>query len=206
MARYTGPTCKFARREGADLSLKSGVKKLEDKCRFKTVPGGNKRGGGRRSDYLEHLREKQKLRRTYGVLERQFRNCYKRADRARTATGVALIQFLESRLDNLVYRMGFASTRAHARQMVSHRMVRVDDKISNIPSRSVAVGQTISLTEQARGFQMVKEATQLAQSRPAVEWLDVDYDEMRGVYREVPSREAAAPDINENLIVEYYSK
>lgn len=206
MARYTGPTCKFARREGADLSLKSGVKKIEDKCRFKVTPGGNKRGGGRRSDYLEHLREKQKLRRTYGLLERQFRNCYKRADRARAATGAALIQVLESRLDNLVYRMGFATTRAHARQMVSHRMVLVDDKLSNIPSRPVAVGQTVSLTEKARGLQMVKEATQLAQSRPVAEWLDVDYEDMRGVYREAPAREAAAPDINENLIVEYYSK
>lgn len=207
MARYTGPTCKLARREGADLSLKSGVKKLEDKCRFKTAPGGNRRGaGGRRSDYLEHLREKQKLRRTYGLLERQFRNCYKRADRARAATGAALIQILESRLDNLVYRMGFATTRAHARQMVAHRMVLVDDKPSNIPSRAVAVGQTVSLTEKARGLQTVKEAAQLAQSRPAAEWLDVDYDGMRGVYREAPQREAAAPDINESLIVEYYSK
>lgn len=207
MARYTGPTCKLARREGADLSLKSGVKKLEDKCRFKVTPGGNKRGaGGRRSDYLEHLREKQKLRRTYGILERQFRNCYKRADRARAATGAALIQILESRLDNIVYRMGFATTRAHARQMVSHKMILVDDKSTNIPSRAVAVGQTVSLTEKARGLQMVKEAAQLAQSRPAAEWLDVDYDNMRGVYREAPTREAAAPEVNENLIVEYYSK
>ncbi|MGI9297239.1 MAG: 30S ribosomal protein S4 [Gammaproteobacteria bacterium] len=207
MARYTGPTCKLARREGADLSLKSGVKKLEDKCRLKVTPGGNKRGaGGRRSDYLEHLREKQKLRRTYGILERQFRNCYKRADRARAATGAALIQILESRLDNIVYRMGFATTRAHARQMVSHKMVLVDEKSSNIPSRAVAVGQAVSLTEKARGMQMVKEAAQLAQSRPPAEWLDVDYDNMRGVYREAPTREAAAPEVNENLIVEYYSK
>lgn len=207
MARYTGPTCKLARREGTDLSLKSGVKKLDDKCRLKSVPGGNKRGaGGRRSDYLQHLREKQKLRRTYGLLERQFRNCYKRADRARAVTGLALIQILESRLDNLVYRMGFATTRAHARQMVSHRMVLVDDKLSNIPSCAVAAGQTVSLTGKAREMQMVKEAAQLAQSRPAAEWLDVDYDKMRGIYREAPSREAAAPDINENLIVEYYSK
>ena len=207
MARYTGPTCKLSRREGADLSLKSGVKKLEDKCRLKTSPGGNKRGsGGRRSDYLEHLREKQKLRRTYGLLERQFRNCYKRADRARAATGLALIQILESRLDNIVYRMGFAATRAHARQMVTHKMVRVDDKPVNIPSCAVTVGQTVSLTDKAVGMQMVKESTQLAQSRPAAEWLDVDYEKMRGVYREAPTKEAAAPEINENLIVEYYSK
>ena len=207
MARYIGPTCKLARREGADLSLKSGVKKLEDKCRLKTTPGGNKRGsGGRRSDYLEHLREKQKLRRTYGLLERQFRNCCRRAERARSATGAALIQILESRLDNVVYRMGFATTRAHARQMVSHKMVLVDDKPTNIPSRAVAAGQAVSLTAKARALQTVKESAQLAQSRPAAEWLDVDYDNMRGVYREAPTREAAAPEINENLIVEYYSK
>lgn len=206
MARYTGPTCKLARREGADLSLKSGVKKLEDKCRIKTLPGGNKRGAGRRSDYLDHLREKQKLRRTYGLLERQFRNCYFRAERARGATGAALIQILESRLDNLVYRMGFASTRAQARQIVSHKMVRVDDKPVNIPSFHVHVGASISLSDKARGMQIIKDAVELAQSRPAAEWLDVDYDAMRGSYREVPSREAAAPEINENLIVEYYSK
>lgn len=206
MARYTGPTCKLARREGADLSLKSGVKKLEDKCRIKTLPGGNKRGTGRNMDYRDHLREKQKLRRTYGLLERQFRNCYFRAERARGATGTVLIQILESRLDNIVYRMGFASTRAHARQIVSHKMVRVDGMPVNIPSYDVAVGATVSLTDKARGLQMVKESVELAQSRPASEWLEVDYDAMRGVYRERPAREAAAPDINENLIVEYYSK
>ncbi|MGU9952150.1 MAG: 30S ribosomal protein S4 [Gammaproteobacteria bacterium WSBS_2016_MAG_OTU1] len=206
MARYTGPTCKLARREGADLSLKSGVKKLEDKCRLKTTPGGNKRMASRRSDYLDHLREKQKLRRTYGLLERQFRNCYQRADRARGATGTALIQILESRLDNIVYRLGFASTRAHARQMVSHKLVVLDGRPVNIPSCNVSVGQTIALSEKARGLQMVKEATELAQTRPSSEWLDVDYEKMSGVYRELPAPEIVAADVNENLIVEYYSK
>lgn len=206
MARYTGPTCKLMRREGVDLGLKSGVKKLDDKCRLKTTPGGNKRGSGRRSDYLEHLREKQKLRRTYGLLERQFRNCYHRADRARGATGAALIQILESRLDNVVYRMGFATTRAHARQIVSHKMVLVDGQAINIPSCHVSVGQTVSLTEKARNLSMIKESIALAQTRPVCEWLDVDYDSMSGVYRELPPREATAADINENLIVEYYSK
>ncbi|MGI9306877.1 MAG: 30S ribosomal protein S4 [Gammaproteobacteria bacterium] len=206
MARYTGPTCKLARREGADLSLKSGVKKLDDKCRFKTFPGGNKRGGGRRSDYLDHLREKQKVRRTYGILERQFRNYYQLAARARIATGTALIQILESRLDNVVYRMGFAATRAHARQIVSHKMILVDGNPVNIPSCLVSPGQTVALTEKARGLQTVKEAAALAQSRPSNEWLDVDYETMSGVYRERPSGEAAAPGINDSLIVEYYSK
>lgn len=207
MARYIGPTCKLARREGVDLSLKSGVRKLDDKCRLKTIPGGsNKRSGGRRSDYLEHLREKQKLRRTYGLLERQFRNCYRRADRARGATGVALIQILESRLDNMIYRLGFATTRAHARQIVSHKMVLVDDKPVNIPSCHIAVGQKISLTRKACGLQMIKEAIALAQSRPQSEWLDVDYENMSGLYRQLPPHESVAADINENLIVEYYSK
>lgn len=206
MARYTGPTCKLARREGADLSLKSGVKKIDDKCRFKTFPGGNKRGGGRRSDYLDHLREKQKLRRTYGLLERQFRNYYRMAARARGATGTALVQILESRLDNLVYRMGFAATRAHARQIVSHKMVLVGGKPVNIPSYLVPPGGEVSLTGKARGLQTIKEAAALAQSRPPNEWLDVDYESMSGVYREPPSGEAAAPGVNDNLIVEYYSK
>lgn len=207
MARYTGPTCKFARREGADLMLKSGVKPLEQKCRLKSVPGGSKRGGGnRRSDYLDHLREKQKLRRTYGLLERQFRNYYQRAARTRGATGTALIQLLESRLDNVVYRMGFATTRAHARQMVSHKLILLEGKSVNVPSCQVGVGQTVMLTEKARTLQMVKEAATLAQTRPASEWMSVDYETMSGVYREQPAREQAAADINDNLIVEYYSK
>ncbi|MGI9348170.1 MAG: 30S ribosomal protein S4 [Gammaproteobacteria bacterium] len=207
MARYIGPTCKLARREGTDLFLKSGVKLLEKKCRLKTSPGGNKRSGGsRRTDYLDHLREKQKLRRIYGLLERQFRNYYHRADRARGATGTALMQMLESRLDNVLYRMGFAVTRAQARQMVSHKMVLVDGKPINIPSCQVAVGQSVSLTDKARGRQMVKDAVSLAQTMPTTEWMEVDFDGGRGVYRELPPLELVAQDINTNLIVEYYSK
>ena len=189
MARYTGPTCKLARREGADLALKSGVKKLEEKCRLKVSPGGNKRGGGRASDYLLHLREKQKLRRIYGLLERQFRNYYARADRARGATGTALIQLLESRLDNVVYRMGFSTTRAHARQMVSHKLVLVDGKKVNIPSCRVMPGQAVSLVDKARHFQTVKDALALSQMRPPSEWLDVDLENLRGVFRQLPARE-----------------
>ena len=206
MARYTGPTCKLSRREGTDLGLKSGVKNHDEKCR-RAPPGGSKRGsGGRRSDYLEHLREKQKLRRVYGLLERQFRNCYQRADRMRGATGTALIQILESRLDNVVFRMGVATTRAQARQMVSHKMITVDDKPVNIPSFHVSAGQKIALTEKSSKMQMVKEAVELAQTRPATEWIDIDYNTMSGIYREIPAREVVAQDINENLIVEYYSK
>jgi small subunit ribosomal protein S4 len=186
--------------------LKSGVKPLEKKCRLKTTPGGNKRGNARGSDYLDHLREKQKLRRIYGLLERQFRNYYQRADRARGATGDILVRMLESRLDNVVYRMGFASTRAHARQVVSHKMILVDDKPVNIPSFQVAVGQVISLTEKASALQMVKDTVALAQTLPRPEWVDVDFEKMQGVYREWPAHENVAQDVNTNLIVEYYSK
>ncbi len=206
MARYTGPKCKLSRREGSDLMLKSGVKPLEGKCR-KSAPGGSRRsgGGGRKMDYLEHLREKQKVRRIYGVLEKQFRNYYRRADKMRGATGVNLLQLLESRLDNLVYRMGFSLTRAQARQFVSHRLVTVNGAPVNIPSALVTVGQTVALSERGRKLSVVKDALELALRRQP-EWLDVDTENFSGVYRELPHPEAAAQDINPNLIVEFYSK
>jgi small subunit ribosomal protein S4 len=207
MARYTGPTCKLARREGADLMLKSASRPLEQKCRLKTPPGGAKRGGGgRKVDYLEHLREKQKLRRIYGVLERQFRVYYRLADRSRKSTGLALLQILESRLDNVVYRLGFAVTRAQARQMVLHKMVLVDGGKVNIPSYRLRPGQAIALTEKARALQMVNDAVVWAQTQPLPEWVETDFEKKRGVYKAAPEREAVALDINENLIVEYYSK
>ena len=206
MARYLGPKCKLSRREGVDLSLKSGIKSLEVKAR-KSPPGGPKRGGGsRKVDYLEHLREKQKLRRIYGVLERQFRNYYHRAERMRGETGLNLIHILESRLDNVVFRLGFAVTRAQARQMVSHKMVLVDDSLVNIPSYRLKLGQKVTLRERTLSLQTVKDAVDLAQMRPLPEWLNIDFEKMEGVYSNHPSRQAAAPDINENLIVEYYSK
>lgn len=207
MARYTGPKCKLTRREGIDLMLKSGSRPLEQKCRFKTPPGGNKRSGsGRKVDYLKHLREKQKLRRIYGVLERQFRNYYQRADRSAKATGLALIQMLESRLDNVVYRLGFAATRAQARQMVTHKMVLVNDRKINIPSYQVAPGQTITLTDKAKELAIVKDAIVWAQTQTLPDWMESDFENLRGIYRELPSRESVALEIDENLIVEYYSK
>lgn len=206
MARYLGPKCKLSRREGVDLSLKSGIKPLDVKAR-KSPPGGQKRGGGsRKVDYLEHLREKQKLRRIYGILERQFRNYYHRAERMRGETGLNLIHILESRLDNVVFRLGFAVTRAQARQMVSHKMVLVDESLVNIPSCRLKLGQKITLRERSLALQTVKDAIDLAQMRPLPEWLNIDFEKMEGVYLNHPSRQAAAPDINENLIVEYYSK
>lgn len=207
MARYLGPTCKLARREGTDLMLKSASRPLEQKCRLKTPPGGAKRGGGgRKLDYLEHLREKQKLRRIYGVLERQFRNYYQRAARSKQPTGLALIQLLESRLDNVVYRLGFASTRAQARQMVSHKLVCVEDRKLNIPSYQVLPGQRVSLTPKAKELRMVKDSAVWAQTQEMPHWVEVDFEKMQGIYKELPKREAVALEINENLIVEYYSK
>ena len=212
MARYLGPSCKLSRREGRDLLLKSGIKPIDAKCKLKTPPGQHgvgqaARGGiSSRSDFALHLREKQKLRRTYGVLERQFRNYYRRAARSRAATGEALIQLLESRLDNLVYRMGFAVTRAQARQLVSHRKILLDGKIANIPSLIVRPGLRVQLTEKVRGLLLIKDAVSRAEVNGAPEWIDVDYENCSGVMREPPTAAAAAPDVNANLIVEFYSK
>ena len=207
MARYLGPTCKLARREGVDLMLKGANRPLEQKCRLKTPPGGPKRGGGgRKMDYLEHLREKQKLRRIYGVLERQFRNYYARAARSKQPTGLALIQLLESRLDNLVYRLGFAMTRAQARQMVSHKLVCVEGRKVNIPSFQVMPGQAVSLVPKGKSLRMVQDSSVWARTQELAEWLEVDYEKMQGIYKELPKRESVALEINENLIVEFYSK
>jgi small subunit ribosomal protein S4 len=214
MARYTGSSCKLARREGVDLFLKSGASKpLEKKCKLKQPPGqhagarGGRGASARLSDFALHLREKQKLRRTYGLLERQFRGYYRRAARGRGATGERLIQMLESRLDNLVFRMGFALTRAQARQMVSHKQISVGGRRVSIPSFQVSVGDEIALTDKAKAHLRVKESLALAESRGgAPEWLEVDAADGRGVFRQLPAAAAVAPDINENLIVEYYSR
>lgn len=207
MARYLGPKCKLSRREGIDLMLKSASRPIEKKCRFKSLPGGNRRtGAGRKVDYLEHLREKQKLRRIYGVLERQFRRYYTNADKSAKATGIALLQTLEARLDNVVYRMGFAVTRAQARQMISHKLIKVGDKVVNIPSYQVVPSQEIVLTDKAKNLQIVKDSIVWAQTQIQPEWIEADYDNMRGTFVQLPLREQFAMEINENLIVEYYSK
>lgn len=210
MARYLGPACKLSRREGVDLLLKSGVKAHEQKCKAKTPPGSKRSGGpggaSSRSDYGIHLREKQKLRRIYGVLERQFRNYFKKADRARAATGEALVQFLESRLDNLVYRMGFAVTRAQARQLVSHGKVLVDGRRVTVPSYLARPGQRVEMSDAAKKMLTVKDAALRKEETGADDWMDVNFEEMSGIYRRLPAAAAAAPDVNLNLIVEYYSK
>jgi small subunit ribosomal protein S4 len=208
MARYTGPTCKLSRREGADLGLKSPARGLESKCKLGQVPGQH--GASRRqrlSDYAMQMREKQKVRRIYGVLERQFSNYYKKAASQKGATGENLLRLLESRLDNVVYRMGFAVTRAQARQMVSHRLVKINDKFVNIPSYQVQPGDVVSVADKAKNHLRVKEAITLSQEMDLVAvWMEVSNEKMEGLYKAYPDRADLPADINENLIVELYSK
>ena len=208
MARYTGPTCKLARREGVDLELKSPARGLESKCKLGQPPGQH--GTSRRmrlSDYALQLREKQKVRRIYGVLERQFRNYYKLAAQQRGATGENLLRLLESRLDNVVYRMGFAVTRAQARQMVTHKGISVNGETVNIPSYRVKPEDVIAIREKARNQLRVKEAITLSQEMNLVPaWIEVDTAKMEGVFKAYPDRQDMSAEINENLIVELYSK
>ncbi len=207
MAKYTGPKCKLARREGTDLFLKSGVKPLESKCKFQVPPGGIK--GERRtrlSEYGSQLREKQKLRRMYGVLERQFANYYTEAARRAGATGENLLKLLECRLDNVVYRMGFASTRAEARQLVSHKGIEVNGDVVTIASYQVKAGDVVSIREKARKQLRIQSALQIASQVGLPEWVEVNDKEFKGVFRQVPARDDILPDINENLVVELYSK
>lgn len=206
MARYIGPTCKLSRREGTDLLLKSGVRALESKCKIETAPGQHGARRGRLSDYGVQLREKQKVRRIYGILENQFRNYYKEAARIKGATGENLLRLLETRLDNVVYRMGFGSTRAEARQLVSHRTVTVNGSIVNIPSYSVKEGDVIAIREKGKNQLRIKNALQIATQRSDSEWLNVSSDKMEGVFKRYPDRGDLPAEINENLIVELYSK
>ena len=206
MARYTGPTCKLARRERTDLFLKSGVRDLETKCRHDTPPGVHGARRGRPSDFAVQLREKQKVRRIYGVLEKQFRLYYKKADRLKGNTGATLLWLLESRLDNVVYRMGFGVTRAEARQLVSHRSILVNDQIVSIASYQVHPGDVVSVREKARGQLRIRGALDLAAQRAESEWVSVDATSMVGEFRRLPSREELPTEINENLIIELYSK
>lgn len=206
MARYRGPRCKLARREKADLSLTSGVRPLDSKCKLDTAPGMHGARRGRETDYGGQLREKQKLRRIYGILERQFHNYFKKAARLKGSTGENLLKLLEGRLDNVVYRMGFASTRAEARQMVNHRAILVNDKVVNIPSYIVSPGDIVRVKERSRGQLRIQAALTLAQARASCEWLDINSAELLGTYKRQPDRSELPPDINENLIVELYSK
>ncbi|HEV2321800.1 MAG TPA: 30S ribosomal protein S4 [Gammaproteobacteria bacterium] len=206
MARYLGPKCKLSRREGTDLFLKSSVRPLESKCKLETLPGQHGAKRNRLSDYGIQLREKQKLRRMYGVLERQFRRYYKEAARRTGATGQTLLQILECRLDNVVYRMGFAATRAEARQLVSHKAIEVNGKGVNIPSYQVRAEDVISVREAAKKQLRIQSALQIAKQVGFPEWVEVDETKMSGKFKAVPERAEFLPDINENLVVELYSK
>ena len=206
MARYLGPTCKLSRREGTDLFLKSGVRPLESKCRAESAPGQHGQRRGRLSDYGVQLREKQKVRRIYGILEKQFRNYYKSAARTKGNTGENLLTLLESRLDNVVYRMGFGSTRAESRQLVAHNSILVNGAKVNIASFSVSAGDVISLREKAKKQLRVQSALQLAAQRSESSWVNVNSEKMEGTFIRNPDREDLTSEINENLIVELYSK
>jgi small subunit ribosomal protein S4 len=206
MARYLGPKLKLSRREGTDLYLKSGVRPIDSKCKIDNAPGQHGIRRGRLSDYAVQLREKQKVRRIYGVLEKQFRNYYKAADRKKGATGENLLKLLESRLDNVVYRMGYGSTRAESRQLVSHKAITVNGGIVNIASYQVKAGDIVAVGEKSRGQLRIQAALQLAAQRGQVDWVDVSADKMEGTFKRLPDREELPAEINENLIVELYSK
>ncbi len=206
MARYLGPTCKLSRREGTDLFLKSGVRPLESKCRAESAPGQHGQRRGRLSDYGVQLREKQKVRRIYGVLEKQFRNYYKAAARIKGNTGENLLVLLETRLDNVVYRMGFGSTRAESRQLVAHNAILVNGQKVNIASYCIQEGDVVGLREKLKKQLRVQTALQLASQRGESEWISVDVNKMEGTYTRNPDRSDLPSEINENLIVELYSK
>ena len=206
MARYIGPKSKLSRREGRDLLLKSGIRSHEDKCRSETIPGQHGRRRGRMSDYGVQLREKQKVRRIYGVMEKQFRNYYKLAAKQKGITGDNLLKILESRLDNVVYRLGFGSTRSEARQLVSHKAIEVNGDIVNIPSYQLVSGDTVSLTDRAKSQKRVLNAIDVSSSRSDCDWLKVNNGGFSGVFSSAPERDYLDSDINENLIIELYSK
>ena len=206
MARYLGPKCKLSRREGTDLFLKSGVRPIDSKCKSDTIPDQHGQRRGRLSDYGVQLREKQKVRRTYGVLEKQFRGYYKEAARLKGATGENLLQLLEGRLDNVVYRMGFGSTRAESRQLVSHKAIVVNGQVVNIASYQVAEGDVVSIRQKAKEQLRIKSALDLASQRSLIEWVSVDQGKLEGQFVRRPDRSDLSPDINESLIVELYSK
>jgi len=207
MARYTGPKCKLSRREGTDLFLKSARRSLDSKCKLDSKPGQHGRtSGARLSDYGLQLREKQKLKRMYGVLEKQFRKYFAEAERRRGNTGETLIQLLESRLDNVVYRMGFGSTRAEARQLVAHGAMEVNGQRSDIPSMLIKAGDVVAVREKAQKQLRIKESMDLATDIGLPQWVEVDVSKLSGLFKQVPDRIDVARDVNESMVVELYSR
>ncbi len=207
MARYLGPKCKLARREGTDLFLKSARRSLDSKCKLETKPGQHGvKSGMRMSDYGNQLREKQKLRRMYGLLERQFRRYFAEAQRRKGSTGTNLLQLLESRLDNVVYRMGLGSTRAEARQLVTHCAIMVNGRSLNVPSAILKAGDVVSVTAKSMAQLRIVDALQLAEKVGLPSWVEVDAKKMTGTFKGAPERSEFGQDINESLVVELYSK
>lgn len=207
MARYLGPKCKLARREGTDLFLKSARRSLDSKCKLETKPGQHGvKSGMRMSDYGNQLREKQKLRRMYGLLERQFRRYFAEAQRRKGSTGTNLLQLLESRLDNVVYRMGLGSTRAEARQLVTHCAIMVNGRSLNVPSAFLKAGDVVSVTAKSMAQLRIVDSLQLAEKVGLPSWVEVDAKKMTGTFKGAPERSEFGQDINESLVVELYSK
>ncbi len=206
MAKYTGPKCKLSRREGVDLELKSALRPLDSKCKLDQIPGQHGARRTRLSDYALQLREKQKLRRIYGVLEKQFRNYYKAAAGQKGSTGENLLSLLETRLDNVVYRSGFGSTRAEARQLVNHKSIMVNGKVVNIPSYQVKPDDVITVREKAKKQTRIADSLNLAKARGIVDWISLDENKLEATFKNVPERTDLPPDINEQLVVELYSK
>lgn len=206
MAKYLGPKLKLSRREGTDLFLKSSVRAIESKCKIEQPPGQHSSRKTRLSDYGKQLREKQKVRRIYGVLERQFRNYYKKAARLKGNPGENLLQLLEGRLDNVVYRMGFSATRAESHQLVSHKSIMVNNRVINVASYQVTPNDIISIRKKAQTQYRVRASLELAEQQEKPTWLEVDATKMEGVFKRIPERTDLSQDINEHLIVELYSK
>ena len=207
MARYIGPKCKLSRREGTDLFLKSARRSLDSKCKLDSKPGQHGRtSGARTSDYGLQLREKQKLKRMYGLMEKQFHKYFVEAERRRGNTGETLIQLLESRLDNVVYRMGFGSTRAEARQLVNHRAIELNGHTADIPSIILKAGDVVSIREKAKKQGRIQEALQLAASQGMPQWVEVDANKLTGTFKQAPDRADVARDVNESMVVELYSR
>ena len=206
MARYIGPKCKLSRREGTDLMLKSGVRPLDSKCKVETAPGQHGQRRGRLSDYGVQLREKQKVRRIYGVLEKQFRGYYAEAARRKGNTGENLLRLLECRLDNVVYRMGFGATRAEARQLVSHKAIAINGNTVNVPSFQVQPGNVVSVREKSKNQLRIQSSMAIAAQRSQSEWLELNAVKLEGQFKRVPDRSDLSSEINESLIVELYSK
>jgi len=206
VARYIGPKCKLSRREGVDLELKSGIRALDTKCKLEQVPGQHGARRTRLSDYALQLREKQKVRRIYGVLEKQFRNYYKKAASRKGSTGENLLQLLETRLDNVVYRSGFGSTRSEARQLISHKSIMVNGQLVNIASYTVKPDDVVTVREKSKKQTRIQDALNLAKQRGIAEWISLDDSKMEAVFKNIPERADLPADINESLIVELYSK